>query len=127
MRAGMPENLERKVIYLEEVIRKLNVTDTGSIELSGEQLRFVPSDSTPELNPAGRDIEIEPADTGRDPHQADESETVTEPNPDEENGSESGGDETESGSEDTGEESKESTEPSPEEEKESGGEESSGD
>lgn len=112
VRAGMPENLERKVIYLEEVIRKLGVTDTGSIELSGEQLRFVPSEVTPELNPAGRTIEIDPADTGKE--EAPEDGGTGE----EETGEETGSEEEPISEEETGEETDSEEEPVSEEETE---------
>ena len=125
VRAGMPENLERKAIYLEEVIRKLGVTDTGSIELAGEQLRFVPSDVTPELNPAGRNIEIEPGSADPESGKTGETEPATEPATGPESGQESEtGDESGTGSEGTGDGEPEET--PPEEGGETGEKESSG-
>lgn len=65
---GMPENLERKMIYLEEMIRKLSVTDVGYIELGGDQLRFIPSAKAPVLNTENKEVEwLGDYDTSRIP------------------------------------------------------------
>ena len=124
VRAGMPENLERKVIYLEEVIRKLGVTDTGSIELSGEQLRFVPTDATPELNPAGRNIEIDPEsgapDSGRTTETESESVTGSETGTEAEPETETEGEMSETGTGEDGDGKGEPDGTPPEEETESG-------
>ncbi|MBQ4623009.1 MAG: FtsQ-type POTRA domain-containing protein [Clostridia bacterium] len=65
---GMPENLERKMIYLEEMIRKLSVTDVGYIELGGDQLRFIPSEKVPVLNTESKEVEwLGDYDTSRVP------------------------------------------------------------
>ena len=124
VRAGMPENLERKVIYLEEVIRKLGVTDTGSIELSGEQLRFVPTDATPELNPAGRNIEIDPEsgapDSGRTTETESESVTGSETGTEAEPETETEGEMSETGTGEDGDGEGEPDGTPPEEETESG-------
>lgn len=45
---GMPDNLGNKMIYLEEVVGQLSESDTGYIDLSGDQIRFIPESSMPE-------------------------------------------------------------------------------
>ena len=98
---GMPEKLEEKAVYLDEVVRKLNVTDVGYIELGGEQLRFIPAETAPTLNTEERNIEVEsepgqqsteetglPAETEAETENGSEAESETESEP-AESGSES--------------------------------------
>jgi len=54
---GMPENLHQKIIYLEEVINRLTVDEMGMINLSGEQIRFVPTEKVPVLQVTNSPIE----------------------------------------------------------------------
>jgi len=54
---GMPENLDRKVVYLEEVVSRLAVDEMGSIDLGGEQIRFVPTEKVPVLQVENSPIE----------------------------------------------------------------------
>lgn len=54
---GMPENLERKMIYMDELIGTLAVTDVGYIELGGDQIRFIPSKKAPVLNTDHKEVE----------------------------------------------------------------------
>lgn len=75
---GMPENLEEKAVYLDEVIRKLAVTDKGYIELGGEQLRYIPSEEAPGLNTDQKNIEVEAEDVPSTDAEPD-SGIVTEP------------------------------------------------
>ena len=74
---GMPEKLEEKTVYLDEVIRKLNVTDVGYIELGGEQLRFIPAETPPTLSTEDRNIEVG-SETITENGTGNESETGTE-------------------------------------------------
>lgn len=94
---GMPEKLDEKAVYLDEVIRKLGVTDKGYIELGGEQLRFIPAETPPALNTDQKNIEVTenplPGSGTEEPPTAEgtekDPETATEPAP--ETATETGG------------------------------------
>lgn len=86
---GMPDNLGNKMIYLEEVVGQLSESDTGYIDLSGDQIRFIPESSMPE---GSEDSDTASPETQTDTEES--SETT-------ETGSNAGSETTETGSTDT--------------------------